>query len=90
MRTKIVKTASSKTTKAKTTKKVTKKATKKYELGGMTGMGMNSKECDPGDGKKGKNCQTVKKEGVIKRWIRNAKNRNLSNFSKPKFKRTKY
>jgi hypothetical protein len=63
---------------------VVKSTTKKYAMGGF------SQECDPGDGKKGKNCQTVKKEGVIKRWIRNAKNRNLSNFNKPKFKRTKY
>ena len=64
----------------KTTKPTKKKDTKKYAMGGL------SQQCDPGDG----SCKTVRKEGVIKRWIRNAKNRNLSNFNKPKFKRTRY
>jgi hypothetical protein len=57
-----------------------KMKTKKYAMGGM------SQQCDPRDG----SCKTVRKEGFLKRWIRNAKNRSLSNFSKPKLKRTRY
>lgn len=54
-----------------------KMKTKKYAMGGL------SQQCDPRDG----SCKTVRKAGLLKRWVQNAQNRRLSNFSKKKFKR---